>query len=343
MEPLLRVRDLRTYFVTDRPKGIARAVDGVSFELHAGETLGVVGESGCGKTATALSLLRLVPQPPGHIRPGSVVELEGRNLLALAQQELQHIRGNRIAMVFQEPVASLNPVLTIGDQVGEVAIVHQGASRALARATAIELLRLVGLPDPDALVDRYPHELSGGMCQRAMIAMALVCRPAILIADEPTTALDVTVQAQILELLDRLQRELGMAVMLITHDLGTVAGHTNRVLVMYAGQIVETAATESLFARPLHPYTEGLLASVPRLEQVNGAGGGGARLHSIGGQVPAATAWPTGCRFHPRCPYAWDRCVQQEPPLIEAGGGGGVGRAVRCWLLEEPERRVRKT
>jgi oligopeptide/dipeptide ABC transporter ATP-binding protein len=240
-----------------------------------------------------------------------------------------------MAMVFQEPVASLNPVLTIGDQVGEVAIVHQGASRALARATAIELLRLVGLPDPELLVDRYPHELSGGMCQRAMIAMALVCRPAILIADEPTTALDVTVQAQILELLDRLQRELGMAVMLITHDLGTVAAHTSRVLVMYAGQIVESATTGDLFSQPLHPYTEGLLASIPRLERTNGDG----LLHSIGGQVPAATAWPSGCRFHPRCPYAWDRCAKEEPPLLEARGS--EGRTARCWLLEEPERRVR--
>jgi oligopeptide/dipeptide ABC transporter ATP-binding protein len=329
-EPLLRVRDLRTYFVSEHGRGIARAVDGVSFELYAGEALGIVGESGCGKTVTALSILRLVPEPPGHVRPGSVIEFEGRNLLALAPGDLRAIRGNRIALVFQEPMTSLNPVLTVGDQIGEVAVVHQGASAAEARAKAVELLGVVGLPDPEERVDHYPHQLSGGMRQRVMIAMALVCRPAIVIADEPTTALDVTIQAQILELLDRLRRDLGTAVMLITHDLGIVAGHADRVLVMYAGQVVESATTPQLFARPLHPYTAGLLASVPRVDDAR------ERLESIPGQVPAATAWPTGCRFHPRCPYAWEKCAAEEPPVLD---GPEPGHAARCWLVAEPARR----
>ncbi|PYO69173.1 MAG: ABC transporter ATP-binding protein, partial [Gemmatimonadetes bacterium] len=265
-EPLLHVRDLKTYFVTEHGGGTARAVDGVSFDVYPGETLGLVGESGCGKTVTSLSILRLIPEPPGHIRPGSFIEFEGRNLLTLAPKELRAIRGNRIAMIFQEPMTSLNPVFTVGDQIAEAAIVHQRLSRRAARARAVEMLSLVGIPDPQERVDHYPHQMSGGMRQRVMIAMALICRPQLLIADEPTTALDVTIQAQILELLDRLQRELGMAVMLITHDLGVVAGSADRVVVMYAGQVVEQAPTRQLFARPLHPYTEGLLASVPRLD-----------------------------------------------------------------------------
>ena len=340
-EPLLRVRDLKTYFVTEHGRGTARAVDGVSFEIRPGETLGIVGESGCGKTVTSLSILRLIPEPPGHIRPGSFIEFEGRNLLTLAPRDLRAVRGNQIAMVFQEPMTSLNPVFTVGDQIAEAAIVHQGLSRAAARTRAIEMLRLVGIPDPDERVDHYPHQMSGGMRQRVMIAMALVCHPKLLIADEPTTALDVTIQAQILELLDRLQAELGMAVMLITHDLGLVAGTADRVVVMYAGQVVEQARTPELFARPLHPYTEGLLASVPRLDTppARGGGGGGGRLHTIPGQVPAATAWPAACRFHPRCPYAWDRCRQEEPPLLDAGGEPGT-HMVRCWLLTEPRRRT---
>jgi oligopeptide/dipeptide ABC transporter ATP-binding protein len=333
-EPLLRIRDLRTYFVTDRGSGTARAVDGVSLDLFPGETLGVVGESGCGKTVLSLSILRLVPEPPGHVRPGSLIEFEGRNLLTLPPRELRAVRGNRIAMIFQEPMTSLNPVLTIGDQVAEAAIVHQRLSRAAARKRAIELLRQVGIPEPDERADYYPHQLSGGMRQRVMIAMALVCHPQILIADEPTTALDVTIQAQILELLERLQRELGMAVLLITHDLGVVAGTTDRVVVMYAGQVVETAPTRELFARPQHPYTEGLMESIPRLDRPR------ARLHSIPGSVPAATAWPAGCRFHPRCPYAWDKCRTEEPPLLEAGA---AGHTARCWLVAEPARRGRGT
>ena len=331
--PLLRVRDLKTYFVTERGGGTARAVDGVSFDLYPGETLGLVGESGCGKTVTSLSLLRLVPEPPGHIRPGSLIEFEGRNLLALEASELRAIRGNQIAMIFQEPMTSLNPVFTVGDQIGEAAIIHQGLSRRAARARAVEMLRLVGMPAPEERVDHYPHQLSGGMRQRVMIAMALVCHPKILIADEPTTALDVTIQAQILELLHRLQAELGMAVLLVTHDLGVVAGYADRVVVMYAGQVVETAPTTALFDRPLHPYTEGLMAAVPRIDVP------AARLHSIPGQVPAATAWPGGCRFHPRCPYAWAKCAAEEPPLLD---GGTPGHAARCWLVQQPARRRRE-
>jgi oligopeptide/dipeptide ABC transporter ATP-binding protein len=336
-EPLLRVRDLKTYFVTEQGSGTARAVDGVSFEVYPGETLGLVGESGCGKTVTSLSLLRLIPEPPGHIRPGSFVEFEGRNLLTLGLRELRAIRGNQIAMIFQEPLTSLNPVLTVGDQIAEAAILHQGLARRAARRRTIEMLRLVGIPDPAERVDHYPHQMSGGMRQRVMIAMALVCHPKLLIADEPTTALDVTIQAQILELLERLQTELGMAVLLITHDLGVVAGAADRVVVMYAGQVAEQAPTGQLFAHPLHPYTEALLASVPRLEAT--AGRGRSRLHSIPGQVPAATAWPEGCRFHPRCPYAWDRCRREEPPLLDAGTGEPGAHSVRCWLLTEPRRR----
>ena len=340
--PLLRVRDLKTYFVTEHGSGTARAVDGVSFDVRPGETLGIVGESGCGKTVTSLSILRLIPEPPGHIRPGSFIEFEGRNILTLEPRELRAVRGNQIAMIFQEPMTSLNPVFTVGDQIAEAAIVHQHLTRAAARRRAIEMLQLVGIPDPAERVDHYPHQMSGGMRQRVMIAMALVCHPKLLIADEPTTALDVTIQAQILELLERLQAELGMAVMLITHDLGVVAGTADRVVVMYAGQVVEQASTVELFARPLHPYTEGLLASVPRLDAPQ-QGRARGRLHSIPGQVPAATAWPDGCRFHPRCPYAWDRCRAEEPPLLDANEGRegepGTHRA-RCWLVAEPQRRT---
>jgi len=330
-DPVLRVHDLKTYFVTDRGSGTARAVDGVSFDLYPGETLGIVGESGCGKTVMSLSILRLIPEPPGHILPGSFIEFESHNLLTLPPRELRAVRGNRIAMVFQEPMTSLNPVLTIGHQVAEAALVHQKLSRSEARKRAIELLRLVGIPDPETRVDDYPHQLSGGMRQRAMIAMALICHPQILIADEPTTALDVTIQAQILDLLGRLRRELNMAVLLITHDLGVVAGSADRVVVMYAGQVVESAATRALFAKPQHPYTEGLLASIPRIDAPR------ERLHSIPGSVPPATAWPAGCRFHPRCPYAWDKCRTEEPPLLEAGNGG---HTARCWLVTEPARRT---
>jgi len=310
-EPLLRVRDLKTYFVTDQGGGTARAVDGVSFDLYPGETLGIVGESGCGKTVTSLSILRLIPEPPGHIRPGSLIELEGRHLLTLAPKELRAIRGNEIAMVFQEPMTSLNPVFTIGDQIAEVAIVHQHLSRKAARARAIEMLTLVGMPDPETRVDYYPHQMSGGMRQRAMIAMALVCHPKVLIADEPTTALDVTIQAQILDLLDRLQAELGMAILLIAHDLGVVAGTADRVLVMYAGQVVETAPTTELFARPRHPYTARLIASTPR------PGAKLADLMPIPGSVPDLRRTLSPCRYRGRCDRARPDCDAPPLPRLE--------------------------
>ena len=336
MSALLDVRALKTFFQVEG--GEFPAVDGISFSIDPGRTLGIVGESGCGKSVTALSIMGLVPRPPGRIAGGEIL-FDGVDLLQLSAAALRELRGNRISMIFQEPMTSLNPVFTVGHQIAEAAIVHQGLGRKPARARAIEMLRLVGIPDPSERVDHYPHQMSGGMRQRVMIAMALICHPQLLIADEPTTALDVTIQAQILELLDRLQRELGMAVMLITHDLGVVAGSADRVVVMYAGQVVEQAPTGELFARPLHPYTEGLLASVPRLDtrvsQVRG------RLHSIPGQVPAATAWPAGCRFHPRCPYAWDRCAAEEPPLLDSAGGEAGTHTVRCWLLTEPQRRER--
>ena len=326
---LLRVRDLKTYFVTEHGRGTARAVDDVSFDLYPGETLGIVGESGCGKTVTSLSILRLVPEPPGHILPGSVIEFEGRNLLALPAPELRAVRGNQIAMIFQEPMTSLNPVFTVGDQIAEAAIIHQHLSRSAARARAIEMLRLVGIPDPEERVDHYPHQLSGGMRQRVMIAMAIACNPKLLIADEPTTALDVTIQAQILDLLVSLSRDRNMAMVLITHDMGVVAETAQRVMVMYASQQVEEQTADRLFEQPTHPYTEGLLAAVPRIDAPR------ARLHAIPGQVPAATAWPSGCRFRPRCPYAWEKCLE-EPGLLETGS---PGHTARCWLVTEPERR----
>ena len=329
---LLAVRDLRTYFVTERGAGLARAVDGVSFDLYPGETLGIVGESGCGKTVTSLSILRLIPEPPGYIRPESVIEFEGRNLLTLAPPELRAIRGNRIAMIFQEPSSALNPVLRIGEQVAEAAVVHQGLSRQAARARAVEMLKLVGIPDPDERVDQYPHQLSGGMRQRVMIAMALVCHPQILIADEPTTALDVTIQAQILELLADLQKQFGTSILLITHDLGVVAESVSRVIVMYGGEVVEEAAVRELFAAAHHPYTEGLLGAMPQVGQER------ERLATIPGTVPPPTAWPAGCRFHDRCPYAWDRCATEHPPLYQIGSG----HVSRCHLADEPQRRAEK-
>lgn len=302
---LLEVQDLRTWFHTTA--GVAHAVDGVSFTMNAGETVGLVGESGCGKSVTALSLLRLI-EPPGRIEQGSRILFEGRDLLSLDEEGIRRIRGNRIAMVFQEPMTALNPVFTIGDQVAEVARVHAGASRRAAWERAVEMLSLVGIPDPRERAKSYPHQLSGGMRQRVLIAMALVMEPALLIADEPTTALDVTIQAQILELLADLQQRLGLAILLITHDLGVIAEVASRVLVMYGGLIVEEAPVRELFANPRHPYTQGLLAAMPRLGQER------ERLVVIPGTVPPPTAWPTGCRFRDRCPYAWDRCAREAPP-----------------------------
>jgi oligopeptide/dipeptide ABC transporter ATP-binding protein len=326
-EPLLSVRDLRTYFRTHA--GLARAVDGVSFEVQSGETLGIVGESGCGKSVTALSVLRLI-QPPGRIEPGSHVTFEGQDLMAVGEEAMRRVRGNRIAMIFQEPMTALNPVFTVGDQIAEVARIHQGASRRQAWDRAVEMLTLVGIPSPAERAKAYPHQLSGGMRQRVLIAMALVMNPALVIADEPTTALDVTIQAQILELLASLQQRFGTAIMLITHDLGVVAEVASRVIVMYGGQVVEEASVRDLFARAHHPYTEGLLRAMPRVGHAR------ERLTVIPGTVPPPTAWPTGCRFRDRCPYAWERCASEHPPLYRIG----EGHVSRCHLAEEPQRRV---
>ncbi|MEC8646406.1 MAG: ABC transporter ATP-binding protein [Candidatus Latescibacterota bacterium] len=298
-EHLLEVRNLCTYFHTE--EGLGKAVDGVSFELRRGETLGLVGESGCGKSVSALSVMRLIPQPPGQIESGEIL-FGGQDLLRLSEEEMCRVRGDEIAMIFQEPMTSLNPVLTCGFQIAESVILHQGVSKQEARNRAIEMLRLVGIPAPEQRVDEYPHQLSGGMRQRVMIAMALSCNPQLLIADEPTTALDVTIQAQILELLQRLQEELKMAVLMITHDLGVIAEVADRVAVMYAGQVVEYASTRDLFNSPQHPYTRGLMQSVPRLDESR------ERLDIISGIVPDAREFPEGCRFAPRCPLAEDRC-----------------------------------
>jgi oligopeptide/dipeptide ABC transporter ATP-binding protein len=324
--PLLAVSGLRVVF--RGPGGTARAVDGVDLVVAPGETVGLVGESGSGKSVTAWAVLRLV-EPEGHVGTGSSVKLEGRDLFALPAAEMRAVRGNHVALMVQEPGSAFNPVRTIGSQIAEAVRAHQQVSRKAARARAVEMLAMVGLPDPAERARGYAHQLSGGQRQRALLAMALACGPKLLIADEPTTALDVTIQAEILELLQDLQRRLGMAVLLITHNLGIVAGWTRRTYVMYAGQIVEEAPTAALFARPVHPYTEGLLAAVPRLDERK------ERLASIPGQIPPATAWPSGCRFHPRCPFAWDRCRVETPPLLDVAGG----HRARCWLVAEPERR----
>ncbi|MBI1798684.1 MAG: ABC transporter ATP-binding protein [Candidatus Eisenbacteria bacterium] len=319
-ETLLEVDDLRTYFFTD--EGVVRAVDGVSFSVRAGETLAVVGESGSGKSVTSLSILRLIPSPPGRIVHGSI-RFKGRDLLALSNHEMRRIRGREISMIFQEPMTSLNPVYTCGDQIMEALILHEQLDRRAARERAIEMLKLVGIPSPGERVDEYPHQMSGGMRQRVMIAMALACHPSILIADEPTTALDVTIQAQILELLKRLQSELGMAVILITHDLGVVAETADRVVVMYGGQVVESCDVNDAFRRTRHPYTAGLLRSLPRL-------GSRKALRVIPGTVPDPAHFPLGCRFEPRCPVAIPRCG--DPPPLERVEDGHLAR---CWRARE--------
>jgi peptide/nickel transport system ATP-binding protein/oligopeptide transport system ATP-binding protein len=306
--PVLEVRDLKTHFFTD--DGVVKAVDGVSFEVGEGETLGIVGESGCGKSVTSLSILRLIASPPGKIVGGAIVFM-GQNLLELSDPAMRKIRGNEISMIFQEPMTSLNPVYTCGDQIMEAVILHQKVGKKEARARAIEMLRLVGIPSPEQRVDEYPHQLSGGMRQRVMIAMALSCHPRVLIADEPTTALDVTIQAQILDLLNRLQKELGMSILLITHDLGVVAETCDRVAVMYAGQIVEYANVDEIFHHPRMPYTAGLLGSIPVLGEHH------ERLRVIPGNVPNPSEFPSGCKFHPRCPVAIERCKVENPPLEE--------------------------
>ncbi len=321
-DALLRVEDLSVAFHT--VQGVARAVDGVSFSLSAGKTLALVGESGCGKSVTAMSLLRLIPTPPGRITSG-VVHFAGRELLTLPDPAMRRIRGNDISMVFQEPMTSLNPVFRVGAQISAVLRLHRNISRADARDAAVELLRRVGIPSAAARLDEYPHQMSGGMIQRIMIAMALACTPKLLIADEPTTALDVTIQAQILDLLMQLQQDSGLAILLITHDLAVVAETAHHVAVMYAGKIVEAASAEELFAQPMHPYTQGLFASLP------GVNAPGARLAAIPGAVPAATDFPDGCRFHPRCAHAMPVCREHAPALRP----GTAPHPTACWLHQD--------
>jgi peptide/nickel transport system ATP-binding protein len=323
---VLEVKNLKTVFFTN--SGLFKAVDDVSFTVKRGETLAIVGESGCGKSVTALSLMRLVPDPPGRIVGGSIL-LEGAELLALDEAQMRAVRGNRISMIFQEPMTSLNPVMRIGDQIVEAVRLHRNMSSKEAGNVAVEMLRLVRIPEPARRAREYPHQLSGGMRQRAMIAMALACRPALLIADEPTTALDVTIQAQILALILDLQKELGTGLVLITHDLGVVAQTAQRVIVMYAGRKVEEASVEALFADPKHPYTRGLMASIPSVP----ASGVPVqeRLNEIPGTVPSLVRLPKGCAFAPRCKLAVKRCEAEYPPLADWGGG----HLAACWRAAE--------
>jgi oligopeptide transport system ATP-binding protein len=326
-QPILSVRDLRTYFHTD--SGVVRAVDGVSFDIHPGEVMGIVGESGSGKSITAMSILGLIPIPPGRIESGQIL-WKGQDLLTLSDKALRKIRGKEISMIFQDPMSSLNPVYTIGNQIEEMIRTHQPLSRSQARTKAVDMLGLVGIPRPAQRVDDYPHQFSGGMRQRAMIAMALACEPQLLICDEPTTALDVTIQAQVLEVIEKSANELGAAILLITHDLGVVAGMTDRVSVMYGGQFVEEGSVEDLYYRPRMPYTWGLLASVPRIDE-----GQSRRLVPIPGAPPLMSRPPSGCRFAPRCAFALDECSAAVPPLVDLVGVGD-GHRGRCLRIEEP-------
>jgi len=323
MEPLLDVKNLRTQFFTQ--DGVVKAVDDVSFHIMPGETLGIVGESGCGKSITAMSIMRLIPSPPGKIVSGQIL-FDGEDVMKMSDEEVRSIRGNKIAMIFQDPMTSLNPVLTINRQISESLELHLGMSKSQSRARSVELLKMVGIPNADERVDQYPHQFSGGMRQRVMIAMALSCNPSLLIADEPTTALDVTIQAQILDLMRNLQQEHNTALMMITHDLGVVAGMTDRIQVMYAGHVVETATTEELFANPRHPYTVGLLNSIPRLDAAAKA-----KLNPIRGLPPDLIDLPDMCPFLPRCDYAREKCEQQNPPLLEVND---VHRSA-CWFWDE--------
>ena len=322
-ELLLDIRGLRTQFFTD--DGLARAVDGVSYSLEKGETVGVVGESGCGKSVTALSILRLIPDPPGKIVDGEII-FEGTDLLHLSPADMRRIRGNDISMIFQEPMTSLNPVFTIGNQITEAVRLHQGLNKRDALAKAVEALKLVGIPVPERRVHEYPHQLSGGMRQRAMIAMALSCNPKVLIADEPTTALDVTIEAQILDLMRTLQDELGTAIIMITHDLGVIADIARKVVVMYAGKVVEQAPVEQIFGSPNHPYTQGLLRSLPRVDK--DASGAKQRLQEIPGIVPSLLNLPAGCKFASRCPSVMPQCHEQEPSLEPVA----PNHYSACWL-----------
>ena len=325
-DPLLEVRDLRTSFYT--PEGVVRAVDGVDLTVGTGEIVGIVGESGSGKSVLNLTILGLLPSPPSVVESGSI-NFQGRDLLALPRREMRKIRGDRIAMIFQDPMTSLNPFLTIGDQVGEPFVIHRGSSARKAEAQAIQLLRDVGIPDPERRIHDYPHHFSGGMRQRVMIAMALALEPDFLIADEPTTALDVTIQAQILKLLLEIRERKGTSILIVTHDLGVVAGFCDRVAVMYAGKIVEQATTRELFESPAHPYTESLLRSSPRLDDPTHG-----RLFSIPGRPPDLIDLPIGCSFRPRCPYAFERCEQEVPAITTVGAGGGT-RQRACFVESE--------
>jgi len=324
---VLEIDNLQTHFFTT--VGTVRAVDGVSYALKAGETLGVVGESGCGKSVSALSILRLVANPPGRI-VGGAIRFEGKNLLDLSDPEMEKVRGNEISMIFQEPMTSLNPVLTVGTQIAENVVRHMGVSWRAARERSFEMLDLVRIADARRRLDEYPHQLSGGMRQRVMIAMALSCDPQVLIADEPTTALDVTIQAQILQLMLELKEKTGTAIVLITHDLGVVAETTERVVVMYAGRKVEEAPVEALFEEPLHPYTRGLMRAIPRLDIEADAAGTRPRLQEIRGLVPRLTQPIPGCAFAPRCGFATGRCAVESPPLVDVG----AGHTVACWEVD---------
>ena len=323
-EPLLQIENLQTHFFT--PAGVVRAVDGVSYAVRSGETLGVVGESGCGKSVTALSVLRLVADPPGRI-VGGAIRFAGANLLERSEGEMEAIRGNDISMIFQEPMTSLNPLLTVGRQIGEAIVLHRRVSWRAATEQALEMLRRVHIPEPERRLSAYPHQLSGGMRQRVMIAMALSCDPKLLIADEPTTALDVTIQAQILDLMREIQETLGTAIVLITHDMGVVAENADRVVVMYAGRKVEEASAKELFDHPGHPYTTGLLGSLPNLEVAAKTNTRRARLNEIKGMVPSLFDLPQGCIFAPRCTLATDQCRADYPPLAEHRPGHWVA----CW------------
>jgi oligopeptide/dipeptide ABC transporter ATP-binding protein len=325
-EPLLRIEGLSIVFRTS--ERVVHAVDGAGYDVRRGETLAVVGESGCGKSVTAMAVLGLLPRPPAEIRGGSI-RFHGQELLSLPEASLRALRGNRISMIFQEPMTSLNPVFTIGDQIGEGLRLHRRLDAEAARLEAARLLELVRIPAPADRLDEYPHQLSGGMRQRVMIAMALACRPELLIADEPTTALDVTVQAQILELLQELKRELRMSILLITHDLGVVAETAERVVVMYAGTVVERAAVHELFARPQHPYTAGLFLSLPRLDHEHD------ELRPIEGSVPDPAKLPSGCRFHPRCPFAMPVCSEQNPELTRRATGGSEPHVSACFYIDQ--------
>jgi oligopeptide transport system ATP-binding protein len=326
MGTLLEVKNLKTYFFTD--DGVVKAVDGITYDLDEGETIGLVGESGCGKSVSALSLLRLIPTPPGRIVDGEVW-FEGENLLKVDEDEIRHIRGNRIAMIFQEPMTSLNPVLTIGRQLTEALELHMHMDRRAATRRAIELLEMVGIPSAASRIKDYPHQFSGGMRQRVMIAMGLSCNPRLLLADEPTTALDVTIQAQILEIMAKLSSEFGTAVIIITHNLGVIARYARRVNVMYAGKIVESSTSREVYGNPKHPYTLGLLKSVPRLDQVRKS-----KLNPIEGFPPDLVHMPPGCSFFPRCEHRSEKCHLEEPPLMLVG----EKHYSACWHAEEIEK-----